>query len=520
MLLYHLMIAAASATTCVLKIARADGPTAVLYTVKIPDPAAHVAEIEGTFPTAGRDPVDLMMAVWTPGFYRIEDYAQRISSLKANSSDGTALAVEHPQKNHWRIETRGAPAIKVTYKLSCEQRSVTTNWIGEEMAVLNGAATFLAPLEVVHRPYDVRLDLPAAWEKSVSALDVATDGAANHYRAADYDDLVDSPIVAGNPAVHEFEVDGSRHLLVDLGDVGRWNGDGAARDLAKIVEENKRLWGFLPYQKYVFLNVFRAGAGGLEHKNSCLLTANRAKDGEIGTAEVSLRWLEFACHEYFHAFNVKRLRPVELGPFDYENRPRTESLWVSEGLTVYYDTLLVVRAGLESRQEYLSKLSSLIGRLQKSPGRLIQTLAQSSLSVWTSGTSGVGQDESKTVSYYTKGPVVGFLLDAKIRNATEGKKSLDDLMRLAYAHFSGEHGFTPEQFRAAASEVAGTDLALWFRRAVDSTDELDYSEAMDWYGLRFDSNDANENSWKLAIRDDATEAQKNHLQKWLGNSGN
>jgi predicted metalloprotease with PDZ domain len=231
---------------------------------------------------------------------------------------------------------------------------------------------------------------------------------------------------------------------------------------------------------------------------------------------VSVRWLEFVSHEYFHAFNVKRLRPLELGPFDYENPPSTPSLWISEGLTTYFGDLMVARAGLASRAEFLASMSSMIGRLQNSPGRLMQTLEQSSLGVWTAGTSGVGQDETKTVSYYVKGPVVGFLLDARVRSATGGRKSLDDAMRLAYARYSGERGFTPDQFRRTVEEVAGVDLQKWFTKVLASTEELDYSETLDWFGLRFAPADDPAKAWKLEESPDVTDLQKSHLRDLLG----
>ena len=171
-------------------------------------------------------------------------------------------------------------------------------------------------------------------------------------------------------------------------------------------------------------------------------------------------------HEYFHAFNVKRLRPVELGPFDYEHPPRTSSLWIAEGFTSYYGELIVVRAGLGTTDDFLGAVSSHIEQLQNSPGRLVQSLEQSSLDVWSSGTSGVGRNRDKTVNYYVKGPIVGFLLDARIQLATAGKKSLDDVMRQAYKRYGGERGFTPDQFRQTAQEVAGVDLKEWFRKTI------------------------------------------------------
>jgi len=206
------------------------------------------------------------------------------------------------------------------------------------------------------------------------------------------------------------------------------------------------------------------------------------------------------------------LRPVELGPFDYEQPPRTSSLWVSEGLTSYFGELFTKRAGLASLTDYLATLSAHITADQNSPGRLVQTLEQSSLAVWTlGGTSGVGNDPNTTVSYYEKGAVVGFLLDAHIRRVTEGKRSLDDVMRLAYQRHSGRRGFTPTQFRQAAEDVAAEDLSQWFARVISSAEELDYSEALEWYGLRFAPADDPTKRWTLEIAPGATAAQRMHL---------
>jgi predicted metalloprotease with PDZ domain len=502
---------------------RADALVPIIYDLKVPAPDTHIVEVEAIFP-AGKGPsIEIMMATWTPGFYRVEDYAKRIQGLSARTTDGVPLEVETTRKNRWRIQTRGEPKVVVSYRLHCEQSSVTTNYVGEKLGVINGAPTFITLVEKVSRPHEVRLALPPQWKRSLTALEPVADGRLDQYLAPDYDTLVDSPIVAGDPVVHEFEVDGSKHFLVDVGDVGSFDGQKAAEELRKIVEATRRFWGFLPFKKYYFLNVFRRGGGGLEHKNSTLLTASTNR---TANARANLGWLSFVSHEYFHAFNVKRLRPVELGPFDYENPPSTSSLWISEGLTSYFGELIVVRAGLGSTEDYLRLLSSHINRLQTAPGRLVQTLEKSSLDVWSSGTSGVGRDRATTVDYYVKGPVVGFLLDAKIRRETSGRKSLDDVMKLAYKRYAGERGFTPEQFRAAAGEVAGVDLKNWFRTAISSTEELDYTEALDWFGLRFAPPKETEkkeefkkqtlaNEWKLEVRVDASDTQEEHLKKLL-----
>jgi predicted metalloprotease with PDZ domain len=514
--------------------AQPDAP--IVYTVKFPSPEKHVAEIEAVVPTGKAPAIEMMMAVWSPGFYRVQDYAKQVENLSARSPDGATLEVEHTQKNRWRIQAGGAPKLVLSYRLTCKQVSVTTNYVGDELAVLNGAATFITPVEQARRAHEVRLMLPEKWKRSATALPPAPDRLPNHYRAPDYDTLVDSPIVAGNPVVHEFVVEGSKHFLVDLGDLGSWDGEKAAQVLEKIVRETRRFWGFLPYDAYYFLNVFRTGAGGLEHKNSTLLTAN---PGRTPGVQASFRWLSFVSHEYFHAFNVKRLRPVELGPFDYENPPHTKSLWISEGLTTYFGDLIVVRAGLATPDQFLAAMSSSINQLQTSPGRLAQSLEDSSLDVWGSGTSGVGRNRTTQVSYYVKGPIVGLLLDARIRRATSDRKNMDDVMRLAYQRYAGERGFTAEQFRATAEQVAGADLKDWFKKALSSTEELDYSEALDWYGLRFappeepqpkdepagkDQTSKKEapakkdepgRKWKLEVRADASDAQKSRLGRLL-----
>jgi predicted metalloprotease with PDZ domain len=479
----------------------------IVYTVKTPTPQEHLAEIEAVIPIEPAAAVEFMMPVWSPGYYKVEDFAGHVQDLSARAPQAGPLEIEKDQKNRWRIKTTGVSSIILSYRLNCTGRSVTANWVGKEFAVFNPGAMFIVPVECKHRSYEVRLELPAEWPMSISALDATTDGQPNRYETDDYETLVDSPILAGNLTIHEFDVAGSKHCVADAGELGGWDSARAAENLERIVRANQSFWGSLPYKRYVFFNVFRPGAGGLEHRNCALLTTS-SKDGPTGKG---LRWLSFVSHEYFHAFNVKRLRPVELGPFDYEHPPNTESLWVSEGLTNYYQDLLLCRAGLASPPDYLQSISNFIGQLQNSPGRLVQTLEQSSISVWTSGVSGIGRDNKSTVSYYVKGPVVGFLLDARIQRMTAGRKSLDDVMRLAYQRYGGEHGFRPEQFREVAEEVAGSTLGEWFHQALATTMELDYAEALDWYGLQFAPSNNPQDAWKLEPLKNATQEQIAHL---------
>ena len=469
----------------------------ISYTVRFPAPATHYAEVEAVVPADGREAIELMMAAWTPGSYLIREYARQVEAVRAAGSDGETLAVVKSNKNRWRIETAGADRVAVTYRVYCREMSVRTNWVEADFAMLNGASTFLTLADAVPRRHDVRIELPAGWSESVTALPPAPDGRPHSYRAADFDTLVDSPIVAGNPATYAFAVEGTPHALVNLGEGGVWDGPTAAADIERIVREQHRTWGFFPYEHYLFLNLLVEAGGGLEHKDSTLLMTSRWTTRD---RRRYLRWLGTASHELFHAWNVKQLRPATLGPFDYEREAFTPSLWMVEGLTSYYGPLLVHRAGISTREEFLEALSGQIETLQTTPGRLVQSVAEASYDAWIKFYRPNENSRNTTISYYTKGAVIGFLLDAQVREATDGRRSLDDVMKTAYARYSGDRGFRPGEFEAVASEVAGVDLRNWFDRAIRSTDELDYEPALDWYGLEFAS--------------DARPAE--HATAWLG----
>jgi predicted metalloprotease with PDZ domain len=456
-------------------------PEPIRYTLSFPAPQTHYVEVTASVPTGRRADVDLMMAVWTPGSYLVREYARNVEAVTASGPDGRALNVDKSKKNHWRIATGGAPAITLKYRVYCREMSVRTNWVETDFALLNGAPTFITLADLSPRPHEVILNPASGWKRSITALP-AMGGGDHRYRAPDYDTLVDSPIVIGNPAVYDFEVDGKKHSLVNVGEGGVFDGARAAKDLETIVKEDRRLWGFLPYDRYVFFNMITESGGGLEHKNSTVLMTNR---WSTRTRRAYLAWLDLASHEYFHAWNVKRLRPAELGPFDYENENITRSLWIAEGFTDYYADLQVLRAGLQTRDEYLEDLSSTIELLQTTPGRLVQSAEMASFDAWIKYYRPDENSNNTTISYYTKGTVIAFLLDAKIRKATNGTKSLDDVMRAAYQKFSGPKGYTPEEFRAVAEQVAATSLQAFWDTAVESTSELDYTETLDTVGLRF-----------------------------------
>ena len=475
----------------------------IRYTVSFPAPQTHYVEIAAAVPTDGRPQIELMMAVWTPGSYMVREYERNVEAVTAANPGGTALAVQKADKNHWRVMTGGAASITVKYRVYAREMSVRTNWVEAGFAMLNGAPTFMTLSELTPRAHEVIINPAAGWKLSLTGLP-AMPGGDHRYRAPDFDTLVDSPIIVGNPSVYAFEVDGKKHYLVNEGEGGVFDAPRAAKDLETLVREHRRMWGSLPYDKYYFFNMMTLtveGGGGLEHKNSQLLTTNRWL---TRTRRAYLGWLELVSHELFHAWNVKRLRPVELGPFNYEDEVLTRSLWISEGVTDYYGELLVHRAGLSTETEYLDALSDHIDELQTTPGRLVQSAEMASYDAWIKYYRPDENSVNVSVSYYTKGAVVGFLLDAKIRKVTNGAKSLDDVMRAAFQTFSGTRGFTPDDFRVVAEQTIGTSLRGFWGDAIEGTSELDYAEALDVFGLRFRPATPSTRVWAgLSTRNDA-----------------
>jgi predicted metalloprotease with PDZ domain len=453
----------------------------IRYTLRFPEPQTHYVEVSADVPAPDLDSVELMMAVWTPGSYLVREFARHVEGVTAEAPDGVPLAVEKSAKNRWRIATGGAPVVQVKYRVYGREMSVRTNWIEAGFALLNGAPTFLTLADTIARPHEVTIIPADGWTQCVSGLRIG-EGAEHRYCAPDYDTLVDSPILVGNPAVYEFAVDDTPHALVNEGDWAFFDGQRAARDLEAIVRAQREFWGALPYDRYVFINLITEAGGGLEHGNSSVLMTGR---WATRTRKAYLTWLALASHELFHVWNVKRLRPIELGPFDYEKEIITPSLWVVEGITDYYDDVLVHRAGLSTRDEYLESLSDKIEELQTTPGRAVRSVSLASQDAWIKLYRPDENTPNTAISYYTKGCVVAFLLDARIRHTTAGARSLDDVMRVAYQEYSGARGFTPEQFRALAERVAGTDLAEFWSSAIEGTSELDFEEALDVFGLRF-----------------------------------
>ena len=483
----------------------------LVYTVHVAPPTHQALDIDVQVPTDGRDSIFLMMPIWSPGMYALQSYGDRVTAIAAKAPDGTALDVSRVSPSRWLLKTGHRPSATVSYTVSAARGTNLSTGVTDTSLVIIGPATYITLADDHKRPAEVRLDVPSSWKPAATSLDAAPDRHVNHFVAPDYDVLADSPILDGTHLTSaSVTVGGVTHRWADLGDAA-FGADSAIAWVKPLLEEHHRFWGSLPLNNYVFLNIVtRAGPGsGVEHLNSVAINTNGAVPA---TQEGWFRQAAFISHEYFHAMNVKRLRPVELGPFDYEHTPVTTGLWVSEGLTSYFGDLFSARSGLGSTQDYLALASKHITDLQNGPGRLVQSLEQASAQMFER----IPAD--KRVDYYVKGPVVGLVLDAHIRKATNGRKSMDDVIRAEYHAWSGAHGFTAAEFAKTASDAAGVDLVPLLHKLVATTEEVDYSEMLDWFGLRFAANEDPKKQWTLEVRPDATAEQKAHLKDLLAPS--
>lgn len=462
---------------------------AVRHDLRFDAANAHMIDVEMAIPEDHGATLELWMPTWTPGSYLIREYARNIESLEARGPDGKPLLVQRTAKNRWVVD--GAEgAVAVHYRLYANEPRVQASYVDGDGAIINGASLFLALADDRVRAQRVVAHLPKTWGGGWTGLDRSAGGGPTDWTAADLDELIDSPIVLGNAEVTTFEAGGAPHRFVLMGNTAGWDLDKVTADVAAITRTTQALWGNVPYAEYTFLNVANNTRGGLEHLDSTLMmSANRV----MGDPETYQSWLGLVSHEFFHTWNVKRLRPAPLGPFDYEAEVYTPSLWVAEGLTSYYDDLLLVRAGLMDEKAYLQRITDQIGKLSETPGRTVQTLEQASADAWIKHYRRDENSVNTAISYYVKGMAVGFVLDARIRAATEGQKSLDDALRLAWTRHSGERGFTPAELETVLRDTVGPDeaaaLQAFLDRALRTTEELDYTPALDWFGLKLVSPD-------------------------------
>lgn len=469
--------------------------SSIHFNISFVEQQAHYVEIE-MYITNFSDPfIDLKMPVWTPGSYLIREYSRHIESVSAFSAT-KPIRCRKTSKNTWRVENESGP-IKICYRIYGFEVSVRTNFIDVDRAFLSPAATFLYVDGQLNHPVTLQINLPEDWTQISTGLS-RIDSDKHRYAAPNFDILFDSPLEIGNQDVWYFEAAHIRHEFAMVGG-GTYNKKQLTEDITKIVEEETALWGENPNENYVFItHNYQTGGGGLEHLNSTVLGASR-NAYKIDSAYKN--FLSLVAHEYFHLWNVKRLRPKELGPFNYNEENYTEGLWIMEGFTAYYDNLIIRRCGFLSTKEYLNALANEFNLVYNRPGYQVQPAALSSYDTWIKQYRPDENSLNTSISYYNKGAMLAAALDIHIIANTDGRKRLDDVLRAAYTVFykNENRGFEEVEFQSLAEEITGVDLSKIFE-AAHNTIELDYNSYFNPIGYELIDLNADSQELSLGIR--------------------
>jgi predicted metalloprotease with PDZ domain len=480
-----LLLAASQAA--VAQDSRASAQPEIAFTVSMSKPHTHLLEVEMRL-RASRLPsqLNLIMPVWAPGSYLIREFERHVQDFAANDAQGRALRWQKTNKNTWRVETNGAKELRVTYQVYANELSVRTNDLNDRHAHWNNVALLMHPEGHLDKPSTLRVVPFADWKVATGLP--AVSGQENTFRAENFDVLYDAPVEASRFKTISFEVRGVPHRIIVDGE-GNYDMERIRRDTQKITEAQVSMMGEIPYSDYTFmLHAHTSDGGGLEHLNSTSIIFER---NSLRFPAAYQNFLSVISHELFHVWNVKRIRPDALGPFDYSRENYTRLLWVAEGITDYYGHLMLRRAGVISEEEYLGSLSSMIDNVQTKPGRFEMSVEEASFDAWIKY---YRQDENAVnsqISYYDKGHLLGWMLDLEIRKLTNGAKSLDDVIRYLYAEFYKKNrNYTPEDFQRAAERVAGASLDSFFARYVRGRDELDYNASLSVIGRQLGAADA------------------------------
>ena len=451
----------------------------ISYTVSMSRPWTHLLEVEMRLRwNRMPDKAELKMPVWTPGSYLVREYARHVQDFAVKDAGGRALTWQKISKNTWQVDSKGVRELVVTYRVYSNELTVRTNELNDEHAFWNNAALLMFPAGQLAAPSTVTVNPFGNWKIATGLPPVA--GSNNTFRASNFDVLYDSPFEVSDFKEITFDVRGKKHRVVVTGE-GNYDLKQIATDTTKIAEEGYKIFGEYPFDDYTIIINLRGG-GGLEHMNSTALQWNRF--GFKPRARYNA-FLGLVAHEYFHLWNVKRLRPDALGPFDYENENYTKLLWVAEGVTAYYEGILLRRAGIMTDKEVLNARATAIEQLQNRPGRFETSLEEASFDAWIKY---YRQDENainNQISYYDKGEIVAMMLDLEIRSASKGAKSLDDVLRYLYDEFYKKNrNFTPADFQKASELAAGRTLEDFFSKYVRGEAEIDYNAIMNGVGLR------------------------------------
>jgi predicted metalloprotease with PDZ domain len=449
----------------------------VRHKVSFPVGREQIFLVRSEFPVSA-GVTELNMPNWTPGSYLIRDFAVNVNRITAAAADGTPLPLLKISKDSWQVDTGQTDTLVVDYEVFTPEINVSTSWASRAFSLINGASVFLYTAQSRGLPQILEVDSETPRGQVFTAM---TNDAAGHvFRAADYDELVDNPVVIASAHAYHFSGDGQDYMLLNVGDSEFWDGAQAAGDVGKIVAETQEFWGSNPLSgPYWFMNFIVDGTGGLEHDQSTVILTNRLT---MRDRKEYIKWLGTVAHEFFHVWNVRHMRPLELGQYDYQNEQYTRELWLAEGLTSYYDNLLLSRAGLVTPNEYMDLLAKDMHQLETTPGRLLRPVTEASLDAWIRHYRPNANTLNSTISYYTKGAVIGFVLDTYLRKNSRGRHNLDEVMQKMYSQYANKP-YASDAFARAVVEVGGAEAGELLKSLTTTTTDPDVDDALDWYGL-------------------------------------
>ncbi|MFD2874347.1 M61 family metallopeptidase [Mucilaginibacter ximonensis] len=470
--------------------------TQITYNISFPEAQAHYADIELKITGLKQDELELKMPVWTPGSYLIREFERNIESLRA-SANNKPLAAVKTRKNIWKLHTAGIDAVTVKYRVYAFEISVRTSFIDATHAFLSSPDMFLYPGNMLHAPATIHIKPYKEWNAVSTSLEKVNGDTFTRY-SPDFDILFDSPIEIGNQDIFNFDADGV-HYEVCMQGGGNYDKERLKNDLAKIVAEEVAIYGENPNKHYTFIvhNALKSG-GGLEHLSSTTLGASR---DAYATDRGYQNFLSLAAHEHFHLWNVKRLRPIVLGPFDYDNEAYTTNLWIAEGFTAYYQDIIVRRTQLYTPENYLGVLAEDINLLENSEGAKVQTLSEASYDAWIKAYRPNENSGNSTISYYTKGSIIALLLDLEIINDSKGQYSLDDVMKYMYNEYYKikKRGYTDAEFKAGLEKFANKNLDDFYAQYINGLTPVNYNHYLGFAGYKLTDELADTNEPTLGI---------------------
>lgn len=478
----------------ILSQAKAVNNPQISFELSFTQPQAHYVNVLMTVNNINQNSLTLKMPVWAPGSYMVREFSKNVEALEVKSLNGKEISCTKTTKNSWVINTKNQKSILITYKVYAFEASVRTSFIDIDHAFLSSPDIFMHLNGYLAQPATIKIIPFAGWEKISTAL-ATIPNKVNTFFAKNFDELYDCPIEVGNQDIFYFDAAGVNHEVAMVKG-GNYDKQLLKQDMAKIVETATAIFGENPNKNYVFIihNYF-AGGGGLEHKNSTVLGATRL--GYTNEATY-IGFLGLVAHEYFHLWNVKRLRPIALGPFNYDNENYTTNLWIAEGFTAYYENLISHRAGFTNQQYYFTDLENDINAIANQPGNKVQTLSQASFNAWIKYYRPNENSANTSISYYNKGALIATVLNLTIIQNSQGKFSLDDAIKHAYNLYykTLQRGYTDAEFRSVLEKFAGKPLNFIYDNYINGTADIDFSTYLGFAGLQIDDvNAANPNPY-------------------------